>query len=98
MPTSLMLNGESRRSTQTNDTTIGDADIATQGIDSAADYLTNIYKCNSGSGHKCKGKKLAQHTVVRPCRHLRQVTVTTMVYAVGTRRLRFRNTILMNVE
>jgi len=44
MPTSLMLNGESRRSTQTNDATMGDTDIAPLDIDSATDNLIDINK------------------------------------------------------
>ena len=79
MPASLMLNGESGRSTQANDATMGDADIAPLGINTAADHLMNNKKRDSCSGHKCKGKKLAQHAVVRPRCHLRQVAVTIVM-------------------
>ena len=44
MPTSLMLNGDSGRSTQTNDAAIGDANVATLDIDSATDNLIDINK------------------------------------------------------
>ena len=59
MPASLILNGESRRSTQANDATMGDTDVAPPGINTATDYLINNMKSDSGSGHKCKGEKLA---------------------------------------
>jgi len=58
----------------------------------------NNKKSDSGSGHKGKGKKLAQHAVVRPRRHLRQVAVTIVMHAVGTFRPRCRTTVFMYVE
>jgi len=54
-----MLNGESGRSTQAHDAAMGDTDIASLGIYSAAGYLMNNEKSDSGCGYKCKGKKLA---------------------------------------
>ena len=98
MPASQMLNGENGRSTQANDATIGDTDIAPQGINPAAEHLKSNKKSDSGSGYKCEGKKLAQQTVVCPRRYLRQVAVTTVMHAVGTFCLRCRSTVLMYME
>ena len=82
MPASQMLNGENGRSTQANDATIGDTDIAPLGINPAAEHLKSNKKSDSGSGYKCEGKKLAQQTVVCPRRYLRQVAVTTVMHAI----------------
>jgi len=98
MPASLILNGESGRSTQANDATMGDTDVAPPGINTATDYLINNMKSDSGSGHKRKGQELAQQAIVRPRRHLCQVAMTTVMHAIGTFCLRCHSTVLMYME
>ena len=93
-----MLNGENGRSTQANDAAMGDTDIAPLGINPATGHFIYCNKSYSSSGHKCKGQKLAQQAVVRPRGHLCQVAVTTVMNAVGTLRLRCRNTVLMYMK
>ena len=55
-----------------------------------AEILTymNIYRDSHHSGcqHR-QSQELTQHAVVLPCGHSCQVTMTTMVYTVGTFRL-----------
>ena len=98
MPASQMLNGENGRSTQANDATIGDTDIAPLGINPAAEHLKSNKKSDSGSGYKCEGKKLAQQTVVCPRRYLRQVAVTTVMQTICTLCHCYRITVLMYME
>ena len=65
-PPLSMSNGENRGSTQAYDATMGNTDVALQGIISDAYHLIYNNKAENGSGYKREGKELADHTVVRP--------------------------------